>query len=321
MTITVYNECGQDIHVEIWGPGGFLWMGWDRKGTKKLKHGDAWLQKEHPRDIVICEKPGEKSFKISNTKHNGPITVARGGGRGHAYYFCLPDAITPTTKPDYGSKPSGNYALTAGQSIEVGAFNSAVEKSNGAVNALGGTAALAYGKIAGALESAKKCMHSKGVRAKLERIPDEPMTRERYAWFLEKVGIKKEGDDTHVFHIICNADGGADHPDNFLIALGADFNKRIADKFDELNCYIAGLEKTKRAITASMRFGNQLDPRNGKAVAAYKPQHSQEVAEEAAFLFEKGQALVTRMQDEKNKSEGREKREFYAQPKSKKARK
>lgn len=58
--------------------------------------------------------------------------------------------------------------------------------------------------------------------------------------------------DQDVFHIIAAANGGPDHPDNYLGALGAGFNRSIGAKKDYFCCFIAGLEKTKKAVRRAL---------------------------------------------------------------------
>jgi len=58
--------------------------------------------------------------------------------------------------------------------------------------------------------------------------------------------------DQDVCHIIASANGGADHPDNYVV-LGREFNRCIGARYDHLMCYIAGKEKCQKAVEASMR--------------------------------------------------------------------
>jgi hypothetical protein len=99
---------------------------------------------------------------------------------------------------------------------------------------------------------------------------DECMSRETYARHLRALLGENALEGQHVFHIIANSKGGADHPDNFLYALGSTFNQSISDQYDDLNAFLAGPVKTAKAVRASMTFGNCLDPR-GKPVRYYKP--------------------------------------------------
>eukprot|EP00930_Biecheleria_cincta_P006320 TRINITY_DN10730_c0_g1_i2.p1 TRINITY_DN10730_c0_g1~~TRINITY_DN10730_c0_g1_i2.p1 ORF type:complete len:464 (-),score=78.45 TRINITY_DN10730_c0_g1_i2:461-1852(-) len=77
------------------------------------------------------------------------------------------------------------------------------------------------------------------------------MTRDEYRTFLKKSGIEIERDQ-HVFHIIASKNGGPDHPDNYLYALGSSFNQSIADRHDDLCCFIAGKTKADKAVRRAM---------------------------------------------------------------------
>ena len=116
------------------------------------------------------------------------------------------------------------------------------------------------------------------------------MKRAAYAKHLRDMGLELIGQD--VFHIIANSKGGADHPANFLYALGSGFNRTIGDGFDDLNAFLAGPEKTAEAVRVSMELGNVLDPR-GKAVVKYKPRSSSsDPMDEAKWLVQQGKALI-----------------------------
>jgi len=58
--------------------------------------------------------------------------------------------------------------------------------------------------------------------------------------------------DQHVFHIIASANGGPDHPDNYLGALGASFNCSLGATMDYFCAFIAGLEKTQKAVERAL---------------------------------------------------------------------
>jgi hypothetical protein len=103
---------------------------------------------------------------------------------------------------------------------------------------------------------------SKEAAKVLKTIEDKPMKREAYKARLVELGVAKQGDDVDVCHILANANGGADHPHNYVFLLSSKFNRSIQDKCDELNCYISGYEKKLRAIQVSREQGN--DPRNGR---------------------------------------------------------
>jgi hypothetical protein len=69
-----------------------------------------------------------------------------------------------------------------------------------------------------------------------------------------------------------------------------------ADKYDHLNAFLAGEERTRKAIEISMRIGNVHDPR-GKDTKKYLPMRdhgcSSNVAEVAAReLYGRGQAIM-----------------------------
>lgn len=143
-----------------------------------------------------------------------------------------------------------------------------------------------------ATEFEKKVRHavSKGLQ-------QGPISRAVYRKQLIELGVIHAKDDVDVFHIIANANGGADHTDNFLIALGKTFNRSNGDRLDGLHCYIAGLAKTTRAVAASVKFGTKLDPRD-KPVKRYKHQHPERTnndEKEAAYLVSQGQSIMNRV--------------------------
>ena len=57
-----------------------------------------------------------------------------------------------------------------------------------------------------------------------------------------------------VCHIIAKSNGGADHSDNYFIA-GSAYNRSTGNNFDHIIAYIAGLQKTERAVAVSRRTG------------------------------------------------------------------
>lgn len=84
------------------------------------------------------------------------------------------------------------------------------------------------------------------------------MTRTKYAAFLKDAGLltKCPGarhDGQHVFHIIANSNGGPDHVDNYLYALGGLFNIKLRNNYDHVNCFIAGKEKSRLAAKVALR--------------------------------------------------------------------
>ena len=87
------------------------------------------------------------------------------------------------------------------------------------------------------------------------------MTRDAFRGVLERAGLLtkspgKPGGGQDVFHIIASSNGGPDHVDNYLYALGAGFNRSIGANFDHVNCFMAGREKAKRAATIALTVAN-----------------------------------------------------------------
>eukprot|EP00443_Scrippsiella_acuminata_P029972 CAMPEP_0115208214 /NCGR_PEP_ID=MMETSP0270-20121206/21114_1 /TAXON_ID=71861 /ORGANISM="Scrippsiella trochoidea, Strain CCMP3099" /LENGTH=389 /DNA_ID=CAMNT_0002621827 /DNA_START=71 /DNA_END=1237 /DNA_ORIENTATION=- len=81
-------------------------------------------------------------------------------------------------------------------------------------------------------------------------VPSEFMPRTEYRAHLEKsLGLTENQD---VFHIIASANGGPDHPDNYLGALGSSFNRSLGCSMDFFCCFIAGLEKTQKAVERAL---------------------------------------------------------------------
>lgn len=83
-------------------------------------------------------------------------------------------------------------------------------------------------------------------------------TRAQYRKKLESIGIKLDHDQD-VLHIISKANGGADHIDNYLFLGNMRLNRRLGKNADEIYCYLSGLEGTKRAVQASLRYGTFAD--------------------------------------------------------------
>ena len=84
------------------------------------------------------------------------------------------------------------------------------------------------------------------------------MSQQAYAKMLSKQGFieldkSSPHQGQHVFHIIAAANGGPNHTDNYLYALGGQFNVTIGDKLDHLNCAIAGLAKATKAVAISVQ--------------------------------------------------------------------
>ena len=60
-----------------------------------------------------------------------------------------------------------------------------------------------------------------------------------------------EGRQVHACHIIAGKHGGPNHYDNFIL-LGEGYNIDTKEDFDYMNCYIAGLPKTRRAVKIAL---------------------------------------------------------------------
>ena len=88
-------------------------------------------------------------------------------------------------------------------------------------------------KLQGRLKTADK-------RIKKLKVDKEGqfMSTKQYRDKLVEQGVDLTGLD--VCHIIACSHGGPDHTDNYLFALGAEFNRGIGDRCDALNCYLAG---------------------------------------------------------------------------------
>lgn len=79
-------------------------------------------------------------------------------------------------------------------------------------------------------------------------------TRAQYRKKLLSIGVNLEK-DRDVLHIISTANGGADHIDNYLFLGNMRLNRKLGKNADEIYCYLCGLEGTKRAVAASIKFG------------------------------------------------------------------
>ena len=95
-------------------------------------------------------------------------------------------------------------------------------------------------------------------------------------------------------------DGGPDHVDNYLYALGGSFNMSISNRFDSFNCYMAGLIKAEKAVAVALRVAATpslhkhipiRDPgKAGPTLFAFPPGCSS-----AKDMYELGRAQWTRM--------------------------
>ena len=64
-------------------------------------------------------------------------------------------------------------------------------------------------------------------------------------------------------------DGGPDHVDNYLYALGGSFNMSISNKFDCFNCYMAGLIKAEKAVAVALRVAATTHKQRANANCFY----------------------------------------------------
>ena len=100
-----------------------------------------------------------------------------------------------------------------------------------------------------------KKRHPKGIDDSLLRLDREGKfeSRQEFAQRLKRAGLIElqpgnAAEGQHVSHIIAASNGGPDHTDNYLYALGGTFNMAIGDKFDALNCFLAGKAKARKAV-------------------------------------------------------------------------
>ena len=127
------------------------------------------------------------------------------------------------------------------------------------------------------------------------------MGKAKFAAILKKQGLltlqpgaPHEGQ--HVFHIIAAANGGPDHTDNYLYALGGQFNIMIGEKLDHLNCFLAGKEKARKAVAIALKVANDpalhkhIDKRGKPVPTTYTDgRHKGEPAE---TLFKQGGDVI-----------------------------
>ena len=93
------------------------------------------------------------------------------------------------------------------------------------------------------------------------RFEGQYMSRDEFRKILARDGLietqpgaKHEGQ--HVYHIIATSNGGPDHTDNYLYALGGSFNIAVGDRFDHLNCFLAGKAKAEKAVAIAIKVAN-----------------------------------------------------------------
>ena len=83
----------------------------------------------------------------------------------------------------------------------------------------------------------------------------------------------------HVGHIVAEANGGANHPDNYFL-LPADTNMKLQHKHDDLMFVLAGKERTAKAVRMSRKatgYGEtvqEAEQRRQKASREFQPAYS-----------------------------------------------
>lgn len=107
-------------------------------------------------------------------------------------------------------------------------------------------------------------------------FPSSHRRMQQYRRHLENAGFIIEPDQD-VVHIISEANGGANHPDNYAFVGNASWNRSIVEKFDHLNCYMAGKAKSEKAVAISKKIGNGKKLYDG---------------ESALELYKKGEAIM-----------------------------
>lgn len=114
-------------------------------------------------------------------------------------------------------------------------------------------------------------------RVKGGKIPEGGcfMSRINYRKVLENAGLLERplsgvaADGQDVYHIIATANGGPDHTDNYLYALGANFNRGISHNYDTFNLFMAGRAKAQKAVDVALRVAkdarlwDRIDQRRG----------------------------------------------------------
>jgi hypothetical protein len=85
------------------------------------------------------------------------------------------------------------------------------------------------------------------------------MSRSVYRERIERLFGKIEG-DKDVCHIISKANGGADHPDNYDFVRGRSWNRMLGNRFDDVNCFLAGKEACRKAVDISKSLCDYSGP-------------------------------------------------------------
>ena len=144
-----------------------------------------------------------------------------------------------------------------------------------------------------------------------KRIPTGYMEIKTYRKALEERGLLEKAagaahEGQHVFHIIAAANGGPDHTDNYLFALGGTFNIAVGAHLDHFNCFLAGKAKAIKAVAIAEKTAK--DPElhkwirtpTGKDFRLYtEGKHKGKTGED---LFNDGQKVFRAIRDEERDS-------------------
>lgn len=124
-------------------------------------------------------------------------------------------------------------------------------------------------------------------------VPAEFMSRTKYRDHLVQT-VRSLEHDQHVFHIIASANGGPDHPDNYLGALGASFNCSLGAKMDFFCAFIAGVDKTQKAVQRALEAERlfRMDPSSYKNVIDRRGKERPTLYSENRYNLEAGRCLT-----------------------------
>jgi hypothetical protein len=138
-------------------------------------------------------------------------------------------------------------------------------------------------------------------------IPTGYMEIKAYRKALEERGLLEKAagaahEGQHVFHIIAAANGGPDHTDNYLFALGGTFNIAVGAHLDQFNCFLAGKAKAMKAVAIAERTAKDpalhkwIRTPTGKDFRIYtEGKHKGKTGED---LFNDGQKVFRAIRDE-----------------------
>ena len=239
-----------------------LWV--NRSGLVRYETEDSYGTAAATKDIKDAfEKDSKVGLDVnhSNVKRSVAADTVKGTGA----------AIVAIVGVYFAGKAAGKVAGKVGD-VAGKAAGKVGDVAGKAADKVGEVAGKAADRVAGLAPIASDVIANK-VIARLEeeiklRIDAEKhgkaggfMTRQRFRELLDEAGLLtnspgKVGDGQDVFHIIASSNGGPDHVDNYLYALGAGFNRSIGANFDHVNCFMAGKEKAKRAATIALTVAN-----------------------------------------------------------------